>query len=48
MEHSGMRWTIQGAQNMINLRAVKKNQDWKDFFDFVKKKNNTNKLKIRA
>jgi len=48
MEHSGMRWTIQGAQNMINLRAVKKNEDWKDYFAFVKKKKNTDKLKIRA
>lgn len=48
MEHSGMRWTIQGAQNIINLRSVKKNQDWKDFISFVKTKNNSKKLKIRA
>ena len=48
MEHSGMRWTIQGAQNMIDLRAVKKNQDWKEFIAFVKTKNNPQKLRIRA
>lgn len=48
MEHSGMRWTIQGAQNMIDLRAVKKNDDWSDFMTFVKNENNPKKLQIRA
>lgn len=48
MEHSGMRWTIQGAQNMIDLRAVKKNGDWEGFMTFVKNENNPKKLKIRA
>ena len=44
MDHSGMRWTIQGAQNMIDLRAVKKNDDWSDFMTFVKNENNPKKL----
>ncbi len=48
MEHSGMRWTIQGAQKMLDLRAVKKNGDWKDFMTFVTNDNNTQKLRIRA
>lgn len=48
MEHSGMRWTIKGAQNIIDLRAVKKNGDWKPFMTFIKNQNNTKKLKIRA
>lgn len=48
MEDSGMRWTIQGAQNMIDLRAVKKNDDWQDFMTFVKNENNPHRLQIRA
>jgi len=48
MEHSGMRWTIQGAQNVIDLRAVKKNNDWKDFMAFVKNENNSELLQMRA
>jgi len=47
MEHSGMRWTIQGAQNMIDLRAVKKNEDWQDFLNFVKIQNNPQRLQIQ-
>jgi hypothetical protein len=48
MEHSGMRWTIQGAQNIIDLRAVKKNEDWKEFMTFVKNENNPQRLQFRV
>lgn len=48
MEQSGMRWTIQGAQHMLDLRAVKKNGDWKDFMNFVINKNNPQKLKMAS
>lgn len=48
MEPSGTRWTIQGAQNMIDLRAVKKNEDWNEFMAYVKQKNNTNKIRMAA
>lgn len=32
MEQSGMRWTIDGAQSILALRAVKKNGDWEKFW----------------
>jgi hypothetical protein len=32
MEHSGMRWTINGAESILDLRAVKKNGDWERFW----------------
>lgn len=35
MEQSGMRWSSQGAQNMMNLRAVKINGDINEFMNFV-------------
>jgi len=47
MERSGMRWTKVGAQNMMDLRAVKKNDDWDDFMQFVQRNNRESKL-IRA
>lgn len=34
MEQSGMRWSIDGAEAMLQQRAVKKNGDWNDFWDF--------------
>jgi len=48
MERSGMRWTMKGAQDMIDLRAVKKNQDWESFMTFIKNKNTTQKLQLVA
>lgn len=38
MELSGMRWSSQGAQNMMDLRAVKLNGDMPDFISFVQRK----------
>ena len=34
MEQSGMRWSINGAQAVLNQRAVLKNGDWNDFFTY--------------
>ena len=34
MEQSGMRWSIAGAQAVLAQRAVLKNHDWDDFFDY--------------
>tara|TARA_B100001013_G_scaffold139525_1_gene82239 strand:- start:32 stop:1564 length:1533 start_codon:yes stop_codon:yes gene_type:complete len=34
MEQSGMRWSIAGAQVVLAQRAVVKNGDWEDFFNF--------------
>jgi len=34
MEQSGMRWSINGAQAVLNQRAVVKNGDWNDFFTY--------------
>ena len=28
MEKNGMRWSLTGAQNLLNIRAVNKNDDW--------------------
>jgi hypothetical protein len=34
MEHSGMRWTRAGAQAMLDLRAVRINDDWDTYQTF--------------
>jgi len=34
MEQSGMRWSIAGAQAVLAQRAVVKNDDWNDFFEY--------------
>jgi hypothetical protein len=39
MEQSGMRWSSEGAQNMLDVRAVKMNGDMVDFMKFVQAKN---------
>jgi len=31
MERSGMRWTLDGAQNMLNVRAVFQSDHWRGF-----------------
>jgi hypothetical protein len=38
MELSGMRWSSLGAQNMMDVRAVKLNGDLPDFISFVRRK----------
>ncbi len=38
MEQSGMRWSSQGAQNVMDIRAVKLNDDMESFMDFRIKK----------
>ena len=38
MEQSGMRWSSQGAQNIMDIRALKLNDDMEDFMDFRIKK----------
>ncbi len=48
MERSGMRWTMKGAQNMLDLRALKKNGDWNSFMNFVQDFNQPGKIQIRA
>ncbi len=48
MEHSGMRWTKKGAQNMMGLRAVNKNEDWNDFMQFAQDYKAPKRLIIRA
>lgn len=34
MERSGMRWTVEGAQAMLHLRAIYLNGDWDEFIDY--------------
>lgn len=48
MEDSGMRWSISGAQQILDLRAVNKNGDWKYLMDYVQIQNKPNLLKLAA
>ena len=34
MEQSGMRWSLSGAEAMLQQRAVKSNGDWADFWSY--------------
>jgi hypothetical protein len=34
MEHSGMRWSLAGAQAILVQRAVVQNGDWEDFWQY--------------
>jgi hypothetical protein len=36
-ELSGMRWTQEGAENLMHLRAVAENEDWDDYHEFRKR-----------
>lgn len=31
MERNAMHWSKEGAQEMLNIRAVKKNEDWDNY-----------------
>lgn len=33
---SGQRWTIKGAQEIVNIRAYKKSNRWNELVDFIK------------
>lgn len=48
MELSGMRWSSKGAQNMMDMRAVKLNGDLPDFINFMERKNRKIDLAIAA
>ena len=34
LEQTGMRWTVNGAQAMLHLRAIYLNNQWEDFLDY--------------
>ena len=34
MELTGMRWTLQGAQSMLHVRAIYLNDDWNEFLTY--------------
>ena len=34
MEQTGMRWTVEGAQAMLDLRATYLNEDWESFWTY--------------
>jgi len=48
MEKSGMRWSSQGAQNMLDLRAVNINGDNESFIKFVAKKERNKMFDLAA
>lgn len=33
MERNAMHWSMQGAQKMLNIRAIKKNGDWEQYME---------------
>lgn len=37
-ELSGMRWTYEGAESLLHLRAVAENDDWQDYHTFRKQR----------
>lgn len=43
MKQSGQRWSYKGAQNMLNLRVVRKNNSWNKIIELTKAK-----LKVAA
>lgn len=40
MKLSGQRWSLKGAQHMLNLRVVRKNNDWGKIIDLAKSTRN--------
>ncbi|TWU29145.1 hypothetical protein Poly41_67170 [Novipirellula artificiosorum] len=34
MERSGMRWTLEGARSMLNVRAAFQSDHWRTFIDW--------------
>ncbi len=38
MEKNGMRWSMDGAQKILNLRAINKNKDWEEYMKYYIKK----------
>ena len=36
MKQSGQRWSWKGAQHMLNLRVVRKNNDWNKIIELTK------------
>lgn len=48
MEQSGMRWSSQGAQNIMDIRAVKLNEDIENFMDFRIKKEQLSAFRYAA
>jgi len=43
-----MRWSSDGAQNIMDLRAVKLNEDMEDFMEFVIAKDRIRKNAVAA
>jgi len=48
MEQSGMRWSSSGAQHIMDIRAIKQNDDLVDFMDFVRRKDRQRSTKMVA
>lgn len=38
MEKSGARWTVKGAEAMLRLRSIYKNDDWQQYHNYRKEK----------
>ncbi len=46
MERNGMHWTVQGAQEMLDLRAANKNKDWDSFIQHYQYKHINQDIKL--
>ncbi len=38
MEKNGMRWSMSGAQKILDIRAINKNKDWDEYRKYYMKK----------
>src|SRR5690606_12224932 len=46
MKQSGQRWSINGAQNMLNLRVTYMNENWDNVIRFAKTGFHSQKLRL--
>lgn len=47
MEGPGMRWTVDGAQAILDLRAVRMNGDWEEFWEYRVRKERERLYRLR-
>jgi hypothetical protein len=45
MDRNAMHWGKKGAQDMLNIRAIKKNQNWQEYLDYFIQKEQNDKYK---
>ncbi len=48
MDRNAMHWGKQGAQDMLNIRAIKKNQNWNEYMEYFIQNDQNNHYKAVA